>query len=107
MLLSTHSLRPLAVAGLICLTFLCLHGGNLQIYSSPALSQRHGGVGTWESEQGPFSAGAPEEGMADDEVVAEAETLTNHGAERLGIPGLGKPLPPAPHLFCVLALWNC
>lgn len=81
------------------MTLLCIvsHGSSLKIFSSLTLP---GGVEpiikrTWESEQGPFSDGPPEDSVVEEEGgPAEVDTSTSDNPERLGIPGLGNPLPP-------------
>lgn len=108
MLPSAHFSRPMAIAGLVSLAFLCLvypleglHGKELRAYSSPALDQQLGEVGfvikrTRESGHGPSSTGPPEESAEDEGEVAEAEaeSSTSDSIEGLGVPGLGNPLPP-------------
>ncbi|POS72218.1 hypothetical protein DHEL01_v209386 [Diaporthe helianthi] len=107
---SAHFSRPLAIAVLVCLAFLCLvysrerlHRQGPRIYSSLALAQPPGEVvfvtkRTWESERGHFAMGTPEESAQNEgelaEIVTETVVLTGDSDERLGIPGLGNPLPP-------------
>lgn len=75
-------------------------GSSLKISSSPTLAGQPGQAETiikrtWESEQGPFSDGTPEDSIVQEQGGrAEVNTSTSDGPERLGIPGLGSPLPP-------------
>lgn len=92
--------RPLAMAGLTYVAFLCLVslGESLWVFSPPAPAGQPGRVEsvvkrTWESEQGPFSTGTKEESVQEG-AAAEADASTGDGPERLGVPGLGNPLPP-------------
>ncbi|KAG8167016.1 hypothetical protein KVR01_002705 [Diaporthe batatas] len=103
---SAHLSRRLAIAGLLLLALLCLaypredvHSRDSRVYSSPALAHQPGEVGlvvkrTWESEQGPFPAGPREGGAEDERIVTETAVSAGLSTERLGIPGLGNPLPP-------------
>lgn len=89
--------RPLAVAGLLLLAFLCLVYS--RAHSSPALATQPGDVAfiikrTRASEQGLFSTGPPDESAEDEEIVTQTVTSAGHGTERLTVPGLGDPLPP-------------
>lgn len=93
--------RPLALAvvfvTLLCIIFL---GSSLKVLSSPNLAGQPGRVEpfikrSWESEQGPFSGGPPQDSAVEEEdEPAEVDTSTGDGRKKLGIPGLGKPLPP-------------
>lgn len=82
--------------------FLCIVslGSSLTVCSSPTLAEQPGRADsiikrTWESEQGPFSDGPPEDSIVEEEDgPAEVSTSTSGSPERLGIPGLGNPLPP-------------
>ncbi|KAG6367847.1 hypothetical protein INS49_002043 [Diaporthe citri] len=94
--------RPLALAGFVYAALLCIIslGSSLRALSSSTLAGQPGRVEpiikrTWESEQGPFSSGPPQDSVVEEESEpAEVETSTSDGPERLGIPGLGNPLPP-------------
>ncbi|KAL2285247.1 hypothetical protein FJTKL_08451 [Diaporthe vaccinii] len=94
--------RPLALAGFVYATLLCIIslGSSLKVFSSPTLAGQSGLVGpiikrTWDSEQGPFSGGPPQDSVVEEEgEPAKVDTSTSDGPERLGIPGLGNPLPP-------------
>ncbi|KAK7706488.1 hypothetical protein SLS63_013952 [Diaporthe eres] len=95
--------RPLALAGFVYATVLCIIslGSSLKVFSSPTLAGQSGLVGpvvkrTWDSEQGPFSGGPPQDSVIVEEEgqPAKVDTSTSDGPERLGIPGLGNPLPP-------------
>lgn len=94
--------RPLALAGFVYGTLLCIIslGSSLNVFSSPTLAGQPGRIEsitkrTWESEQGPFSSGPPQDSVVEEEdEPVEADTSTSDGPERLGIPGLGNPLPP-------------
>lgn len=94
--------RLLALTGLHCLIFLCIIslGSSLEVFSSPTLAGQPGRVEpiikrTWESEQGPFSDTPPEDSVTEDEgELAKVDTPASDSPERLGIPGLGNPLPP-------------
>lgn len=88
--------RPLAVAGLLLLAFLCLVYS--RAHSSPALATQPGDVAfiikrTRASEQGPFSTG-PDESTEDEEIVTQTVTPAGDGTERLTVPGSGDPQPP-------------
>ncbi|KAJ0108004.1 hypothetical protein J7T55_008140 [Diaporthe amygdali] len=100
MLASALFSRHLAIAGLPYLVLLCIIslGESLEFLPSAGLTRQFGQVEpiikrTWESEQGPFSNGPPDDYVEGNEA-AEAHTLTNDSPERIGVPGLGKPLPP-------------
>lgn len=94
--------RPLALTGLHCLIFLCIISlsSSLEVFSPPTLAGQPGRAElfikrTWESEQGPFSDTPPQDSdIEEDGELAKVDTSTSDSPERLGIPGLGNPLPP-------------
>lgn len=94
--------RPLALAGFVYATILCIVSlsSSLKVLSSPTLAGQPGRVEpiikrTWESEQGPFLNVPPQDSVVQEEgEPAEADMSTSDGPERLGVPGLGNPLPP-------------
>lgn len=91
--------RPLAIASLAYLVLPCLIslGESLGVLSSVALAGPRGQETiikrTWESEQGPFSAGPPDNN-AEEDKAAEAHRSYGDSPERLGVPGLSNPPPP-------------